>query len=48
MQARRILANARPAATMIVVAALLDPAWGIEIEMDAVIHDTDQHLIATA
>jgi enamine deaminase RidA (YjgF/YER057c/UK114 family) len=27
----------RPAATMIVVAALLNPAWRIEIEMDAVI-----------
>jgi enamine deaminase RidA (YjgF/YER057c/UK114 family) len=29
----------RPAATMVVVAALLNPAWRIEIEMDAVIHD---------
>lgn len=27
----------RPAATMIVVAALLNPAWRVEIEMDAVI-----------
>ena len=27
----------RPAATMVVVAALLNPAWHIEIEMDAVI-----------
>ena len=27
----------RPAATMVVVAALLNPAWRIEIEMDAVI-----------
>ena len=27
----------RPAATMLVVAALLNPAWRIEIEMDAVI-----------
>jgi enamine deaminase RidA (YjgF/YER057c/UK114 family) len=28
----------RPAATMVVVAALLNPAWRIEIEMDAEIH----------
>ena len=30
-------AQIRPAATMVVVAALLNPAWRIEIEMDAVI-----------
>jgi len=30
-------ANTRPAATMVVVAALLNPAWRIEIEFDAVI-----------
>jgi len=30
-------ADIRPAATMVVVAALLNPAWRIEIEMDAVI-----------
>lgn len=30
-------ANIRPAATMVVVAKLLNPAWRIEIEMDAVI-----------
>lgn len=30
----------RPAATMVVVAALLNPAWRIEIEMDAVIRGT--------
>ncbi|HEV2323923.1 MAG TPA: RidA family protein [Terracidiphilus sp.] len=29
----------RPAATMVVVAKLLNPAWRIEIEMDAVIPD---------
>jgi enamine deaminase RidA (YjgF/YER057c/UK114 family) len=29
--------NIRPAATMVVVAALLNSAWRIEIEMDAVI-----------
>ena len=30
-------ANIRPAATMVVVAKLLNPAWRIEIEMEAVI-----------
>lgn len=30
-------ANVRPAATMVVVAKLLNPSWRIEIEMDAVI-----------
>ena len=30
-------ANIRPAATMVVVAKLLNPAWRIEMEMDAVI-----------
>ena len=30
----------RPAATMVVVAKLLNPAWRIEMEMDAVIPDT--------
>jgi enamine deaminase RidA (YjgF/YER057c/UK114 family) len=29
----------RPAATMVVVAQLLNPAWRIEIEMDAIISD---------
>jgi enamine deaminase RidA (YjgF/YER057c/UK114 family) len=32
-----IFGEIRPAATMVVVAALLNPAWRIEIEMDAVI-----------
>jgi enamine deaminase RidA (YjgF/YER057c/UK114 family) len=31
----------RPAATMVVVAKLLNPAWRIEIEMDAVIPGID-------
>jgi enamine deaminase RidA (YjgF/YER057c/UK114 family) len=31
----------RPAATMVVVAALLNPNWRIEIEMDAVIPESD-------
>ncbi|HSZ17673.1 MAG TPA: RidA family protein [Terracidiphilus sp.] len=29
--------SVRPAATMVVVAALLDPAWRVEIEFDAMI-----------
>ena len=33
-------AGIRPAATMLVVAKLLNPAWRIEIEMDAVIPET--------
>src|ERR1700761_4474097 len=32
-----IFGTVRPAATMVVVAALLNPAWRIEIEFDAVI-----------
>ncbi len=35
-------AKIRPAATMVVVAALLNSAWRIEIEMDAVIPGTDE------
>src|ERR1035437_2334497 len=31
----------RPAATMVVVAKLLNPAWRVEIEMDAVIPASD-------
>jgi len=31
----------RPAATMVVVAALLNPAWRVEIEMDAVLTTED-------
>ncbi len=31
----------RPAATMVVVAALLNPEWRVEIEMDAVIPDPE-------
>ncbi|HXR39580.1 MAG TPA: RidA family protein [Terracidiphilus sp.] len=36
--------HTRPAATMVVVAALLNPAWRVEIEMDAVLpgSPTDQ------
>ena len=32
-----LFANVRPAATMVVVAALLNPSWRIEIEADAVL-----------
>jgi enamine deaminase RidA (YjgF/YER057c/UK114 family) len=32
-----LFSGIRPASTMVVVAALLNPAWRIEIEMDAVI-----------
>ncbi|MGH7746427.1 MAG: RidA family protein [Candidatus Dormibacteria bacterium] len=34
---RRAFAGARPAATMVVVAALLDPRWRVEIEAEAVV-----------
>ena len=34
-------ANTRPAATMIVVAALLNPAWRIEMEFEAIIPDSN-------
>jgi enamine deaminase RidA (YjgF/YER057c/UK114 family) len=34
-------ASQRPAATMVVVAKLLNPAWRIEMEFDAVIPDQD-------
>jgi enamine deaminase RidA (YjgF/YER057c/UK114 family) len=32
-----VLGGARPAATMVVVAALLDPRWKVEIEAEAVV-----------
>jgi enamine deaminase RidA (YjgF/YER057c/UK114 family) len=32
-----LLGHIRPAATMVVVAALLDPAWKVEIEAEAVL-----------
>ena len=34
--------STRPAATMVVVVGLLNPAWRVEIEMDAVIPDAGQ------
>lgn len=32
-----LLGHVRPAATMVVVAALLDPAWKVEVEAEAVL-----------
>jgi enamine deaminase RidA (YjgF/YER057c/UK114 family) len=34
-----VFAAARPAATMVVVAGLLDPRWKVEIEAEAVLED---------
>jgi enamine deaminase RidA (YjgF/YER057c/UK114 family) len=34
---REIFGEARPAATMVVVAALLDPAWVVEVEAEAML-----------
>ncbi|HWC70843.1 MAG TPA: RidA family protein [Actinomycetota bacterium] len=34
-----VFAGVRPASTMVVVAGLLDPAWKVEIEADAVLAD---------
>ncbi len=36
-------ASIRPAATMLVVAKLLNPTWRIEIEADAAISDSREH-----
>ncbi len=35
-------ADVRPAATMVVVAKLLNPSWRIEIEMEAVVRDSNE------
>lgn len=34
-----VFGNIRPAATMVVVKALLDPDWRVEIEFDAILDD---------
>ncbi|HEV8324228.1 MAG TPA: RidA family protein [Myxococcota bacterium] len=34
---RALFGEARPAATMVVVAALLDPAWRVEVEAEALV-----------
>jgi enamine deaminase RidA (YjgF/YER057c/UK114 family) len=36
---RELFGEVRPAATMIVVAGLLDPAWKVEVEAEAVVSD---------
>jgi enamine deaminase RidA (YjgF/YER057c/UK114 family) len=36
----KFFSSVRPAATMVVVAALLDPRWKVEIEADALIPDS--------
>ena len=38
----------RPAATMLVVAALLNPNWRVEIEMDAVLSDPSESTIQSS
>ena len=40
-----IFGDIRPAATMVVVAALLNPNWRIEIEADAIVAGNDSKLI---
>jgi enamine deaminase RidA (YjgF/YER057c/UK114 family) len=37
-----VFGSIRPAATMIVVAKLLNPAWRVEIEADAVVQSPDE------
>jgi enamine deaminase RidA (YjgF/YER057c/UK114 family) len=34
-----VFAETRPVATMVVVAALLDPRWRVEIEAEAILDD---------
>jgi len=36
---QEIFGTAHPVATMVVVAALLDPAWRVELEVEAVVSD---------
>jgi enamine deaminase RidA (YjgF/YER057c/UK114 family) len=36
-----LFAEVRPAATMVVVAGLLDPRWKVEVEVEAVVADRD-------
>ena len=36
-----VFRDVRPASTMVVVAALLDPRWRVEIEAEAVVGSTD-------
>ncbi|MBT8218027.1 MAG: RidA family protein [Acidimicrobiia bacterium] len=34
---RELFGEARPAATMVIVAALLDPAWKVEVEVEGIV-----------
>ena len=34
-----VFGNIRPASTMVIVSALLDPRWRVEVELDAIIPD---------
>jgi enamine deaminase RidA (YjgF/YER057c/UK114 family) len=36
-----LFAEIRPAATMVVVAGLLDPRWKVEVEVEALVADRD-------
>ncbi len=38
-----VFGEVRPASTMVVVAALLDPRWKVEMELEAVVERGDQH-----
>ena len=38
---RQIFGDAMPAATMVVVAGLVDPSWKVEIEVEAVVDQTE-------
>ena len=42
-----LLGHVRPAATMVVVAGLLDPAWKVEVEAEAVLPVGGSHRPAT-
>ena len=43
-----LFAEAAPAATMVVVAALLDPAWKVEIEVEAVLPERPSSLVPSS
>jgi enamine deaminase RidA (YjgF/YER057c/UK114 family) len=43
----RVFGEARPAATMVVVAALIDPRWRVEIEAEAIITTPDARAAGT-
>jgi enamine deaminase RidA (YjgF/YER057c/UK114 family) len=38
---REVFGEAAPAATMVVVAALIDPTWKVEVEVEAVVANPD-------